>query len=66
MIKSKLAIVAVTQDDDKTLSESTNKQELDAAIKITREKILVLMLLSGANYQQYGEVRNAGHISQDN
>ena len=51
LIKSKLAIVAVNQDDDKTLSESTNKQDLDAAIKIAREKILVLMLLNGANYQ---------------
>ena len=56
-IKSKLAIAVVAQDNDKTLSESADKQELDAAIKIAWEKILALMLLNRAKYQ-YGKVRN--------
>ena len=59
VIASKLAIAGVAQDGKKTLTESADKQEIDAAIKIAREKIFALMLLNGANYQQYSKVRTA-------
>ena len=59
VIESKLATARVSQGGNKTLTESANKQELDAAIKIAWEKILTLMLLNGANYNQYSKVRNA-------
>ena len=57
IIKSELAIVGVTQDGAKILTESANKVAMDKAIKIAREKILALMLLNRAKYQ-YGKVRN--------
>ena len=58
-INNELAIAGMMKDNDKPLLDSVNKTSLDAAIKITREKILALMLLNGSNYQQYSEVCNA-------
>ena len=51
IVEGGLAITGVAQDGDRTLLDSAIKPELDGAIKIVREKILVLVLLSGANYQ---------------
>ena len=44
--------------NDRPLIESSNKPELDAATKITREKTLALILLNGANFKRYAKVRN--------
>ena len=50
--------MGVTKEADKSLIDSAGKLALDAAIKIVQEKILALILLNGANYNQYGEVHN--------
>ena len=50
MIEVKLRIAGVTKDGNKTVLHLTDKDELDKAIKIAREKILAAMLLNGANW----------------
>ena len=47
-----------SNQQDMTTAESVDKQELEGATKIAREKILALMLLNGANYKRHIEVRN--------
>ena len=53
MVESGLSIAGAAQDSEKTLTESAIKQEIDVAIKIAWEKIIVLLLFNGTNYQQY-------------
>ena len=40
------------------MTKSTDKTAMDGAIKTAREKIMALMLLSGANHKRYAEVHN--------
>ena len=51
IVKSELTDTSKTNDNNKSQVESANKPVLNAAIKITREKILALMLLNRANYK---------------
>ena len=44
--------------NDLPMVESTDKPELNVATKIAMEKILVLILLNGANYKRYAIVHN--------
>ena len=57
MIKKEPTDAGVVKDGNKIMAESADEPALDAATKIAREKILALMLLNGANYLQYVEVR---------
>ena len=58
VIETELTDAGVAKDGNKSMIESANKPSLDGATKIAREKILALMLLNGANYMRYGDVRN--------
>ena len=43
---------------DLTILESTSKLQMESATNIAQAKIPALMLLNGANYKRYTEVRN--------
>ena len=63
IIEKELANAGVTVKNDsngtdRPLIESSNKAELDVVTKIAREKTLTLILLNGANFKRYTEVRN--------
>ena len=58
VVESELMLTGMNKEVNKTMMDSADKPVLDAAIKIFREKILALMLLNGANYQQCCKMRN--------
>ena len=59
VIKSERTNAGANKEDSKTLLNSADMIQINGAIKIALEKILLLLLLHRVNYQRYGKVCNA-------